>query len=562
MKLHTKLILSLLASLIIVVAVAQILQYVGVTGVISRLAQSNINLLREREEENARNIFLTVEQAVAGSLERGEMEKFTRILEAQREVKGLLEFSLYDRDGIVSHSSDPSFLKNRLPEEIKSRLLSNQEMIVRHTEDVMEFYQPQIITGDCVRCHTDWRIGGDGGTTYFRFSMKALAVARDQATKTMSDIKTSTLKNSLLSLVGIVLVIVVAIYLLVNRLIARPLKNITGMVKDIAEGEGDLTARIDIHTKDEIGKLAACFNTFMENLQALIKDIAGNAETLNTSSSALSSLSQEMKAGANSASDRSNTVAAAAEEINSTMSSVASATEEATTNISIIATSTEQMTGTINEIAQNTEKTHIITKQAVSQAKSASDKVNELGRVAREIGKVTETITEISGQTNLLALNATIEAARAGDAGKGFAVVATEIKELAKQTARATDEIKGKIKGVQDSTTGTVFEIQEISKVINEINDTVSMIAAAVEEQSVTTKDIAENVSQTSQGIEETAKNVGHASSAVGEIAKDISDVNQSTNEISESSLRVNISASELTTLAGQLKEMVGKFKV
>ena len=392
--------------------------------------------------------------------------------------------------------------------------------------------------------------------------MKALAMARDQATKTMSDIKTSALKNSLLSLVGIVLVIVVAIYLLVNRLIARPLKNITGMVKDIAEGEGDLTARIDINTKDEIGELATCFNAFMENLQALIKDIAGNAETLSTSSSALSSLSEEMKAGANSASDKSNTVAAAAEEINSTMSSVASATEEATTNISIIVTSTEQMTGTINEIAQNTEKTHIITKQAVSQAKSASDKVNELGRVAKEIGKVTETITEISGQTNLLALNATIEAARAGDAGKGFAVVATEIKELAKQTARATDEIKGKIKGVQDTTTGTVFEIQEISKVINEINDTVSMIAAAVEEQSVTTKDIAENVSQTSQGIEETAKNVGHASSAVGEIAKDISDVNQSTNDISESSLRVNTNASELTKLAGQLKEMVGKFKV
>ncbi|MEA2083318.1 MAG: methyl-accepting chemotaxis protein [Thermodesulfobacteriota bacterium] len=562
MKLHTKLILSLLASLIVVVAVAQILQYVGVTGVISSLAQSNINLLKEREEENARNIFLAVERAVKGSLERGEMKKFTRILEAQKEVKGLLEFSLYGRDGIVSHSSDPSFLKKSLPEEIKSRLMSNQEMIVRRTEKVMEFYQPQIITEDCVRCHIDWRVGDNGGTTHFRFSMKALAVAREQATKTMSNIKASALTNSLLSVVGIVLVIVVVMYLLVNRLVARPLKNITGMVKDIAEGEGDLTARIDINTKDEMGDLATRFNTFMDNLQVMIKDIAGNAETLNASSSDLSALSEEMKAGANSASERSNTVASAAEEINSTMSSVASATEEATTNMSIIATSTEQMTGTINEIAQNTEKTRMITEQAVSQARNTSDKVNELGRVAKEIGKVTETITEISGQTNLLALNATIEAARAGDAGKGFAVVANEIKELAKQTANATDEIKGKIKGVQDTTTGTVSEIQEISKVINEVNDTVCMIAAAVEEQSVTTKEIAGSVSQTSQGIEEAAKNVSHASIAVGEIAKDISDVNQSTNEISESSLRVNISASELTNLAGQLKEMVGKFKV
>lgn len=156
------------------------------------------------------------------------------------------------------------------------------------------------------------------------------------------------------------------------------------------------------------------------------------------------------------------------------------------------------MTTTINEIAQNTEKANTITGEAVSEAKGASDNVDELGSAAQEISKVTETVTEISEQTNLLALNATIEAARAGDAGKGFAVVANEIKELARQTAEATQDIKRRIEGIQDSTSGTVTKIQQISKVINDVNDIVSTIASSVEEQSVTTKEIATNVAQAS----------------------------------------------------------------
>ncbi|MCD4754435.1 MAG: methyl-accepting chemotaxis protein [Deltaproteobacteria bacterium] len=561
MKLHTKLILSLLAGVIIVVAGAQIFQYVAVTRVISEISQSNVRLLQNREEESASNMFLSLEQAVAGSLERGEMEKFTKLLEAQKEVKGLLEFSLYDRKGIVTHSSDPSFLKKGLPKDIKGSLMTSPERFARQRENVMEIYQPQVITADCVRCHTDWRAGDIGGITHIRFSMEALVKAKEAAATTMSAIKGSALRSSFLSVVGIVLVLVVTMYFLVNRLVARPLGNITSMVKDIAEGEGDLTARIDIDSKDEIGELAKYFNTFMGNLQSMIKDIAQNAETLGTSSSNLSGLSKEMKAGANNVSDKSNTVASSAEEINSNMSSVAAAMEQASTNVGMVATSAEEMTSTINEIAQNTERTSTITGQAVSQAKSASDKVNELGKVAQEIGKVTETITEISEQTNLLALNATIEAARAGEAGRGFAVVANEIKALAKQTALATEEIKEKIQGIQDSTDGTVFEIKEISKVINEVDNTVSTIASAVEEQSATTKEIAGNVGQTSQGIQEVAENVAHASNAVAAIAKHSSDVNQSTKEMSRSSVQVDLSAEELSKLARQLGELVGKFK-
>ena len=362
----------------------------------------------------------------------------------------------------------------------------------------------------------------------------------------------------LLGLGAFTLAIVVGV--LVSGSITRPIDSAVMMLKDLAEG--DLTKRFEVKTRDEIGQLIRSFNTFIEKLQDMIKDIASSANTLSDSSSELSKISQQMNSGAENMSGKSSTVATSAEEMNSNMTSVASAMEQASTNIGAVATSAEQMTGTINEIAQNSEKGRAITGDAVSQAKLASDRVDELGKAAEEIGKVTETITEISEQTNLLALNATIEAARAGEAGKGFAVVANEIKELARQTAQATEEIRNEIEGIQGSTANTVTEIGQISQVINDVNEIVSTIAAAVEEQSLTTKEIAANVAQTSQGIQEAAENVGQSSTVSAEIAQDISEVSQAVGEMSSSTAQVTLSTEELNKLAEQLKGMVGKFKV
>jgi methyl-accepting chemotaxis protein len=188
--------------------------------------------------------------------------------------------------------------------------------------------------------------------------------------------------------------------------------------------------------------------------------------------------------------------------------------------------------------------------------------VDELGHAADEISKVTEAITEISEQTNLLALNATIEAARAGEAGKGFAVVANEIKELARQTAAATLEIKNRITGIQDSTADTVTQIEAITGVINEVNEIVGTIATAVEEQSVTSQEIANNVAQASQGIQEVNENVNQSSSVAGTISGDIAEVNSSVQEIADSSSQVNHNSDELSALSGKLRELVGRFKV
>ncbi len=359
-------------------------------------------------------------------------------------------------------------------------------------------------------------------------------------------------------IIGVIAAILLGIVLGLS--VTKPISEGVRFAEKVAEG--DLTLKLGVEQNDEMGTLAKALNKIVTQLGQMFGDIAGGVETLFASSTALSNISQQMSLGADQTSNKSNAAASSADEMSSNMTSVAAATEEASSNISMVATAAEEMTSTINEIAQNSEKARTITGEAVVQVKSASDRVGDLGRAAQDIGKVTEAITEISEQTNLLALNATIEAARAGEAGKGFAVVANEIKELARQTAEATQQIKTKIEGIQSATGGTVTEIEQISKVINDVNDIVSSIATAVEEQSVTTREIANNINQASSGIQEVTEHISQSSTVAASITGDIDEVNQASAEISNSSSQVNMSAEELNKLAEQLRGMVGQFNV
>lgn len=362
-------------------------------------------------------------------------------------------------------------------------------------------------------------------------------------------------------IIGIaILLIMVVITTIITSGIKKNVAKISDNVGAMAQG--DFTSTLVIDSGDELGQIALQLTEMKNNVRDMLKEILGGNERLAASSLELTAVSRQMSSGAEESSNRSNAVATAAQEMSTNMSSVAAATEQASTNVNIVASATEEMTATINEISQNTEKTRAISENAVVKSKSASEKVEHLGRAAQDIGKVTETITEISEQTNLLALNATIEAARAGEAGKGFAVVANEIKELAKQTASATLEIKNKIESIQNSTAGTVQEIDGISKIIIDVNEMISIIATAVEEQSVTTKEIAENVSQASQGIQEVAENVAQSSTVAEEIARDISEVNQAARDMSACSANVDTSVVKIKDLVIRLKDVVSKFQV
>ncbi|MEJ2640183.1 MAG: methyl-accepting chemotaxis protein [Desulfosarcinaceae bacterium] len=359
-----------------------------------------------------------------------------------------------------------------------------------------------------------------------------------------------------------VLAVATVLIFFVTATVVKPINRVVAGLQDAAEGDGDLTKRIEIKSTDEVGELARWFNTFIEKIQRIISDVAQNAQNLTNSSKDLATIAGHLSESAGQTSGKAMTVSAASEEMSATIASAASIMDETANNLNIVAAGAEEMTATISEIAGNTEKGRQIAEEAVDQTTHATTQIQDLGNAAMQIGKVVETITEISEQVNLLALNATIEAARAGEAGKGFAVVANEIKELAKQTATASGEIKQQIEGIQNSTQGTVTEINSIADVVGQVNDLVATIAAAVEEQSATTKDIAGNVARASEGVGEVNTTIAEGSTAANTIAADIADVTQAADEMTNASSQVNESSIELSSLAETLNTMVKQFRV
>lgn len=364
-------------------------------------------------------------------------------------------------------------------------------------------------------------------------------------------------------LIGILamLTAVIAIVLFSGSMV-KPIVAAVNGLKDIAEGEGDLTMRLHKTTNDEVGELAHWFNTFMDRLQVMIKDISGNSVTLMASGTCILDLSNTITKSTDATLESSASVKAATDELNSRMKSVAAAMEQAAANVSIVASSSEEMNATTTEIAENSERAREITETAVQNARETAESMAHLGDTAQKINKVTETITDISEQTNLLALNATIEAARAGEAGKGFAVVAGEIKELARQTAEATREIRSSIEAVQSAAKSGISGINVMSKVIGDVNAMVGTMATAVEEQSIGTREIAENTSQVAMGINEVNDNVAQVALATGKIAHEVGEVNRSVEDIAAAGTESHTNAKGMSRISEMLNALAGEFKV
>jgi methyl-accepting chemotaxis protein len=299
-----------------------------------------------------------------------------------------------------------------------------------------------------------------------------------------------------------------------------------------AAAAGDLTRDVTIKGGDAIGKMGEGLSKFITNLRGSVSNIAKTAQTLAGASTELTSVSEQMAANAEETAVQANVASAAAEQVSK--------------NVTTVATGAEEMGASIKEIAKNANEAAKVATSAVKVAERTNATVAKLGESSAEIGNVIKVITSIAQQTNLLALNATIEAARAGEAGKGFAVVANEVKELAKQTAKATEDISRKIEAIQADTKGAVEAIAQIGNIINQINDIQNTIASAVEEQTATTSEISRNVAEAARGS--------------SEIAQNITGVAQAARGTTEGAGNTKSSADELSRMANDLQRLVAQF--
>ena len=302
----------------------------------------------------------------------------------------------------------------------------------------------------------------------------------------------------------------------------------------VAAGAGDLTQQLHVSGSDDLSKVGGQLQTFLDGLRGNMQQISEASGTLGSSSEELNVVSQSMASGAEETARQATVVSAASEEVSK--------------SVSLVSTGSDEMLSAIREISRNATEAARVTKNAVTVAESANVTVSKLGDSSVEIGKVIKVITSIAQQTNLLALNATIEAARAGEAGKGFAVVANEVKELAKQTAKATEEIGQKIEAIQTDTKGAVESIATITTIIAQINDISTTIASAVEEQTATTNQI--------------GRNVGEAAKGTGEIARNITEVANAAKQTMQGATETEKAAAALSQLAAELQSLVSRFKV
>ena len=416
-----------------------------------------------------------------------------------------------------------------------SELKEYYERITDNGREFMRYAQPVRVTQDCLICHGD-PAGTKDPFGYTKEGMKAGELRGAFSVKApVDELVANASSNSRMLLLASLLTLLAActaVAVVIRQTVIKPISSVNSLLQSLAQG--DLTHRMDVHSEDELGQMATALNATMDTMSQVIGAIKEQSVNVANASEEFSAVSQQISANS--------------EETSAQASVVTTATEQVNRGLQTVATATEEMSASIKEIAKSATEAAKIADSAMKTATETNAIVAKLGESSAEIGQVIKVITSIAQKTDLLALNATVEAARAGEVGAGFAVVANEVKELAKQTATATEDISQKIEAIQADAKSAVEAIASISGVIGQVNDISGTIATAVEEQSATTAEMSRNVSEAARGSSEVSQNIQGVAQAA-----------QSTSHGATDSQKAAKSLAEMST---QLRELVGQFNI
>ncbi len=364
----------------------------------------------------------------------------------------------------------------------------------------------------------------------------------------------------IVSLIGLVGIVIVG--LVISNSIVKPTNKSIEMLRDIASGEGDLTRRLNIKSKGEVGIQAMLFNQFVEKLQKTVQQIAGNTGKLTEISDSISSAASATSENVGTMKNKAAASTEITNSISSSLQGASTSTNDISSSVSSVASAMEEMSVSINEVAKNCHREKDIVVKATEKAKEARVIIDGLGESAKQISDIVSLIQDVSDQTNLLSLNATIEAARAGDAGKGFAVVASEVKELARQTTQAAEKIQTQVDQMQGNMNQSISAIEQVYSVISEVDDISKLIVTSVEEQSSTASEIASNLGITDNKVTSIAQVVSEGAKEIANVANNINEVNLTANDTNNEAQRNTQSVTNMTKVISDLQQLVKQFKV